>query len=329
MYAPAWRKGYVGMLVGLLFLCGGGGARGQATDGTGKAAYDSRYLVFGTQDATGTPRIVAIDLNRTTQKDGRVTYEYKVFAAVGGDWRLPVYEQWTVDPDTTDLFPARKGVHPRVDGNQRLRVTVEAVDLALEVTMEPPTFAFSSTESRFGTIRTAHPRLTVTWNGTAYDGPGVYEWVQSKAEASSPPEGARAELERRLDENATFGVYDWMVLYDDTGRLWHVSQGTLTPDFGYQQGAPDRPAATDDVFVRWLATRRDTTAGMHRPTRWLVDVPPWEMRVRLQQVGEHRGHGPMQPDGTRPIYVQATVTGTGRILGKEQEVFGMVELIRD
>jgi hypothetical protein len=83
------------------------------------------------------------------------------------------------------------------------------------------------------------------------------------------------------------------------------------------------------VLVRWLATEYDSTAQVHSPTRWLVDVPAWTMRVRLRSVGEHRGHGPDQADGTRPVYVLGTVEGEGILLGEQQEVFGLVELIQD
>lgn len=330
MHASTWMKKIGAMLAGLLLLGGWGGARGQAADAKAEAAYDSRYLVFGAQDATGTPRIVAIDLNRTAQDDGRVSYEYKVFAAIGGEWTLHAYEKWDVNSVPADRFPSREGVRPKLHtADQRLRVEVERPGLDLKVEIESPSFVFSSENTRFGTVRTAHPRATVTWNDTVYEGRGVYEWVQEKEGAPSDTKESRPEVERRLDEDATFGLYDWIVLYDEAGRLWQVSQGTLTPDFGYQQGVPDRPSATDDVLVRWVATERDPTGQMHRPTRWLVDVPSWGMRVRLRRRGEHRGHGPKRDDGTRPIYVQATVTGTGRILGRERDVFGMVELIRD
>lgn len=161
-------KGLLGALV-LIVLVGPVSVQGQASAVKRDAEYDSRYLVFGTQDATNTPRIVAIDVNRIRRGADRVTYEYKVFAAVGGDWTLHAYEKWDVDPDTTPLFPARKGVRPALDTDQSFRVEVDRADLALQVEMEAPTFAFSSSDSRFGIVRTARPRLTVTWNGTVHD----------------------------------------------------------------------------------------------------------------------------------------------------------------
>jgi hypothetical protein len=83
------------------------------------------------------------------------------------------------------------------------------------------------------------------------------------------------------------------------------------------------------VFVCWTATEYDETGRQHRPTAWLVDVPTWSMRVQLDKRGEHRGHGDRRDDGTRPIYVQASVEGRGIVRGEEHRFFGMVEHIRD
>jgi hypothetical protein len=60
-----------------------------------------------------------------------------------------------------------------------------------------------------------------------------------------------------------------------------------------------------------------------------VDVPAWQMRVKLRTTGEHRGHGSARSDGTRPTYVQAGVEGTGTVHGQKHRFFGMVEHIRD
>ena len=177
------------------------------------------------------------------------------------------------------------------------------------------------------TNRTGHPEFVVRWNGETYRGPGVYERIRPGASGASAE--ATAERKRQLDADASFGLYDWIVLYDDEGRLWHVSQGTLTADFAYQQATEALPTQTRDVLVRWTATAHDETAQQHRPTAWLVDVPAWSLRVRLQRQGEHRGHGSPRDDGPRPIYVQAGVEGRGLIQGKEHRFFGMVELIRD
>lgn len=291
-------------------------------------AYDSRYLVFGTKTSSDTPRLLAIDLNRTARGPDRVTYEYKLFTATGGDWTLRVYDRWTVDPDTTERFPAHQGLRPVRQSDERLRVEADGPSLSLRVQMTPPSFAFR-TDSRFGTIRTAHPTYVVSWNGATYEGRGVYEWVQGSDEESRGTSEERAEARRQIDDAATFGRYDWMVLYDETGRLLQVSQGTLTQDFAYQRAVDGQPAATRDVLVRWLRTEPDSVARTHSPTRWLVDVPAWTTRVQLRKTGEHRGHGPERDDGTRPVYVFGTVTGEGMVFGERREVFGLVELIQD
>ena len=72
-------------------------APGSAADHAATAAsgYTSHYLVFGTRDASGTPRMLALDFNRTERDDGSVAYEYKLFVGRGADWSMPVYETWT------------------------------------------------------------------------------------------------------------------------------------------------------------------------------------------------------------------------------------------
>ena len=288
-----------------------------------QTGYESHYLVFGTRDASGAPRLLAIDFNRTTHGPERVDYEYKLFVARGGEWSMPVYETWTAESSGTN-FPARGGLSPTLNDEGVLeRVQVDRPDLSLEVVPKATSFPFPRDADRTG--GTGHPRMSVTWNGTTYEGPGVYEWILSGARDTR----TNPERKRQLDETASFGLYDWIVLYDDQGRLWHMSQGTLTPDFAYQNAVPALPAETDDVLIRWLATEPDSMAHMHSPTRWLVDVPAWQMRVRLRKTGEHRGHGAVWPDSTRPIYVQAGVEGQGLIRGEEHRVFGMVEHIRD
>lgn len=289
------------------------------------STYESHYLVFGTRDASGTSRLLAIDFNRTERGTKRVAYEYKLFVARGGDWSMPVYETWTAESHRSTSLPACGGLSPTLSEEGVLeRVQVDLSGLTLEVVPEEPSFSFPQ-DAPAGSGGTGHPHMTVRWNGTTYEGPGVYEWIRPGA----APRRANPEEERRLDETASFGLFDWIVLYDDQGRLWHLSQGTLSPDFAYQRAVSSLPAETHDVLVRWLATEPDPKAHMHSPTRWLVDVPAWGMRVRLRKTGEHRGHGSSQKDGTRPIYVQATVQGRGLIRGEEHRFFGMVEHIRD
>ncbi|MFB6232050.1 MAG: hypothetical protein ABEL04_12940 [Salinibacter sp.] len=324
MLRRVWR--FLLLLVGLLAV---GGSTSPAIDAPAapQSAYQSHYLVFGTQDASGTPRILAIDLNRTERGPNRVDYEYKLFVARGGDWSMPIYETWTADPDTTPRLPTRSGLAPTLTEDGHVRVEINLPDLSLTVVPQSPRFSFSTGDGNAS--RTGHTQFVVEWNGTTYEGPGVYEWIRSAPTTEPEDTEANAEAERRLDETASFGLYDWIVLYDDEGRLWHVSQGSLTNDFGYQTATEVLPAQTRDVLVRWLATAYDDKADQHSPTTWLVDVPDWGLRVRLEKQGEHRGHGQPRADGTRPIYVQASVTGRGIVRGEEHQFFGMVEHIRD
>lgn len=293
-----------------------------------RPSYTSHYLVFGTHEAPEAPRILAIDFNRTVQAPDRVAYEYKLFVSRGHDWSMPVYETWTVDPETTERFPSRAGLAPTIKEDGSIEIDVNRSEHTLHLTTAPSSFPFpeASSSSPGGT---GHPHMTVEWNGTTYEGPGVYEWIRSDRSGDRADDEDDPERERHLDEDGTFGLYDWIVLYDDEGRLWHVSQGTLSPDFAYQHAMEGLPAEADDVLVRWLATEYDATGQQHSPTAWLVDVPAWDMRVRLKKKGEHRGHGDPRADGTRPIYVQASVEGPGLIQSQERQFFGMVEHIRD
>jgi hypothetical protein len=179
----------------LVFLVGP--AYAQPSDVKQRHAYDSRYLVFGARDATGTPRLLAIDLNRTRRHANHVTYEYKPFTATGGDWTLHLYDQWDVDPDTVDRFPARKGLRPFVMDDGRLQIEATLADLSLQVRMAPLTFAFTTEGSRFGTIRTAHPRSTITWNGTTYERRGVYEWVRGNGNGRGASRGPPPDRRQR------------------------------------------------------------------------------------------------------------------------------------
>ena len=287
-------------------------------------AYQSHYLVFGTRDASGTARLLAIDFNRMQEGPDRVSYEYKLFVAEGGDWSMPVYETWEASP-SEDPFPSRGGLTPVRGEDGTLRaVRARASDLRLEVRPGESAFPFPTDAPESGN-RTGHPTFRVTWNGTTYEGPGVYEWIETDA----APDPNHPKRDRQLNDEATFGLYDWIVLYDEQGRLWHVSQGTVTSNFAYQQAVSSLPSQTRDVTVRWTATTPDSLAGLHTPHRWLVDVPAWELRVALRKAGEHRGHGDERADGTRPIYVQATAAGPGIVQGEAQPVFGLVEHIRD
>ena len=89
------------LLPGLLLMLLGGTvlavgrldpAPGSAADHAATAAsgYASHYRVFGTRDASGTPRMLALDFNRTERDDGRVAYKSKLFVGRGADWSMPV-----------------------------------------------------------------------------------------------------------------------------------------------------------------------------------------------------------------------------------------------
>lgn len=307
-------------------------------------SYTSHYLVFGTQDDAGRPRIVAIDFNRTAGVDS-LAYEYKLFVAKDSNWSMPVYETWTTEKSSAaastlpqDAFPSRGGLDPTLKKNVLHRVETNLPTLDLTVSVKDSAVPFSTGPDE-NVPRTGHPQVAVRWNDTTFHGPGVYEHIQSDGSGSNENAAGRdthskktekaSERERRLDAESTFGLYDWIVLYDDTGRLWQVSQGTLTTDFAYQNATEALPQQTNDVLIRWTATAYDSTAGQHSPSAWLVDVPAWKMRVDLRKTGEHRGHGFPRSDGTRPIYIQAGVEGIGTINGQKHRFFGMVEHIRD
>jgi hypothetical protein len=110
---------------------------------TAPPAYTSHYLVFGTRDASGTPRMLAVDFNRTERGDGQVAYEYKLFVGRGADWSMPVYETWTTSPDAEiPRFPARGSLDPTLtnDGDQprqgQVRIHRAIQDLGLIVRNE-------------------------------------------------------------------------------------------------------------------------------------------------------------------------------------------------
>ena len=232
---------------------------------TAPSSYTSHYLVFGTRDASGTPRMLAMDFNRTERDDGRVAYEYKLFVGRGADWSMPVYETWTTTPaPDAPPFPARGGLAPTRTEDGVLYVTVNRPGLTLEVRPDDSNFSFP-TDAPDRTARTGHPSFTVVWNGQTYRGPGVYERIRPDVSGASAE--ATAERKRRLDEDASFGLYDWIVLYDEEGRLWHVSQGTLTADFAYQQATGALPLQAHDVLMRWRrrpTTRRPTSTALRR-----------------------------------------------------------------
>lgn len=280
-----------GLAVGVLLVLWGMGAvydPGSRSKAGGQHTYESHYLVFGTRDDSGTSRLLALDLNRTVHGPHRVAYEYKLFVAHGGDWSMPVYETWQVDPSQSPRFPSQGGLAPSLSKEGVLqRVRADLPDRSLVIRPKNPTFPFPKNR-RAAASRTDHPEFAVQWNGTTYEGPGVYEWIQSGPSLSR----TSPEEKRQLDSAATFGLYDWMVLYDEKGRLWQISQGTLTPDFAYQQATEQLPAETHDVHVQWVATQYDAKAEMHSPTQWLVDVPAWGFRVRLRKKGSIEATGP-------------------------------------
>ena len=152
---------------------------------TAPPAYTSHYLVFGTRDASGTPRMLALDVNRTEHGDGQVAYEYKLFVGQGADWSMPVYETWTTTPDPeAPRFPARGGLDPTLTDDGILHVTAELPDLALEVRPEPSAFPFP-TDDESSANRTGHLEFAVRWNGTTYRGPGVYERIRPGVSGAS------------------------------------------------------------------------------------------------------------------------------------------------
>jgi len=130
---------------------------------------------------------------------------------------MPVYETWTASPDAeAPRFPARGGLRPTLTDDDILHVTADLPDLALEVRPQPSAFPFPRDDEN-STNRTGHSEFVVQWNGTTYRGPGVYERIRPGASGASAE--ATAERERQLDADATFGLYDWIVLYDEQGRL--------------------------------------------------------------------------------------------------------------
>ena len=119
---------------------------------------------------------------------------------------MPVYETWTTSPDAEiPRFPARGGLDPTLTDDGILYVTAELPDLALEVRPEPSAFPFP-TDDESSANRTGHLEFAVRWNGTTYRGPGVYERIRPGVSGASAE--ATAERKRRLDEDASFGLYD-------------------------------------------------------------------------------------------------------------------------
>ena len=80
------------LAVGRLNPAPGSAADHAATAASGYASsgYASHYLVFGTRDASSTPRMLALDFNRTERDDRRVAYKSKLFVGRGADWSMPV-----------------------------------------------------------------------------------------------------------------------------------------------------------------------------------------------------------------------------------------------
>lgn len=293
--------------------------------------YESHYLVFGDRAANQSPVILALDFNRTDAPNGTSTYEYKGWQAVGPAWTMFLYRVWTAPtPAPGAPWPTADGVQPEVRPDGTLRITVAQPDRQFTLATVPASAAFATEKDRLGAIRTTHP--ATTWSRPGQPDrirPAVYEQViydQSPGRANAEEAGER---HRSLDTESFFGDYDWIVLWDESGRLWQVSAGPLTEDFAYHLAAPDEAAVQHDVTIRWQRTVPDEFARWHAPAAWLVDVPAWDLRARLELTGEHRGHGPARSDGRRPIYAQIGVNGEASIAGVRQRVFGMVELIRD
>lgn len=202
-----------------------------------------------------------------------------------------VYETWMTAPYTeAPRFPPGGGLTPTMTDDGVFHVPAELPDLTLEVRPEPSAFPFPRDDEK-NTNRTGHPEFVVRWNGETHRGTGVHEQIQPGGTGTSPE--AAAERARQLEADASLGLHDCVVLYDEKGRLWHMSQGTLTADFAYQHATEVLPAQSRDVLVRWTATAYDETARQHRPTAWLVDVPAWTMRVRVHRWGEHLGPRPV------------------------------------
>ena len=103
-------------------------APGSAADHAATAAsgYTPHYLVFGTRDASGTPRMLALDFNRTERDDGSVAYKSKLFVGRGADWSMPVYETRTTALDAeAPRFPARGSLDPTLTNDGILHVTAD------------------------------------------------------------------------------------------------------------------------------------------------------------------------------------------------------------
>ncbi len=314
------------VLVGLMSLAAAT-SPAQETGVKRQHRYESRYLVFGFRDQSRRPGIVAMDFNKTFLGGGQATYEYKGWLGHGTDWRMFLYKEWKA-AEGPEAWPSMDGARIFLAGDGAMDVRVDQSAVKLSIRTEPPRFLFREAEES-GLVETAHPRIELELAGERFAGRGVYEWVHSDPSRARENPAEAARRRRRLDEGSSFGLYDWIVLYDETGELWQVSQGTQTEAFGYHLDSDIKPRVTHEVLVLWLKTRPDATAKREAPEEWLVDVPAWNFRARLGRVGEHRGHGPPGRGGQRPVYAQIGVQGEGIIDGERRSFFGMIELIED
>lgn len=299
--------------------------------------YDSRYVVFVFRDDASDSRVLAVDFNKSLHPVKRsAILEYKLWLSRGGEWPMYLYELW--EEPYLDGFPAKGGLTLHVQDTQALQVTYESDRLEFKLTTEAPQVFFGVSDPDVaGPMKTAHVPATLELEGKTYQGTAAYEWItiaqnrdqarpQGQGQPAAPKDHKRA---RALEPDSRFGLYDWIVLADDRGELWHVSAGTLTDDFGYHLDSDGQKQETDDVSIRWLKTRPDQTARQETPEAWLVDVPAWSVRIKLRLLGEHRGHGTPKRNGTRPIYRQIGVEGEGIVRGERRRFHGMVELIQD
>jgi hypothetical protein len=283
--------------------------------------YDSRYVVFGFRDDEGEPNLVAFDFNRALLK-GKVLYEYKGWVARGKQWQMFLYKEWE-GKEESEVLPSVEHLHVQTSANGALEVRVDQPMLDLRLTVEPPRFLFSKGSKKTCAIQTAFPDVELHLQDKAHKGNAVYEFVNCKRSRSNAMSAEKTKTE------SVFGLFDWILLYDDKGEIWLVSQGTETEDFAYRMMTDGSSAETDKVLIQWLKTRPDTVANQESPERWLVDLPVWNAWIQLEKLGEHRGHGSMTSRGIRPVYAQVSVEGTGKVGGQERRFFGMVELIQD
>lgn len=304
------------------------------------AAYESHYFVAGFRGDDGTPVVVAADFNRSAQADGGASVEYKLFVAEGANWSLPVYEQLNLSGKeaATPGLPALPGVRPHLapDGSFTLAVNLPGTRVNLEVAA--PSYPFGSHKHALGTVHTDHSRGRLHVNGREAEVLVVHELVRfatPQRVAGHVNQEEAGEANRRLGHDGMFGLYDWIVLYDDQGRLYHLSSGTQTEDFAYRltDAGPEPAEAFADPFpappqVRWLKTR-PVPDGPDTPLAWQVDVPAWGFRAQLVTTGEHGGRGEPDPSGFRAVYRQVGVSGVGVVDGEAVRLHGMVEHIAE